>query len=327
MPSAFFCSRCGKKYKKQVGNFPASKSPLNKGNGYYMTICNHCLEDLFDHYKAALGGDEKAAMRRICLKLDIYWNEEIYGLVSRTNTSASRIKSYISRTNLVKFTGKTYDDTLDEESIYLRPVSIEEMRAVEDDEDAKNAGLPTTSIDVETVLFWGSGFTEDNYHELNNRYEYWTRDLQKPLPTVEEALYKQVCLQEFVINRNIAAGKSSPQDQKALSELLGNLNIKPSQKAKEDESAEFEETPMGVWIKRWEDKLPVPEYHEKAGEKSLIKYITTWFYGHTAKSLGIRNMYSQVYEDEIERYRVTKPEFEEESDDDILADLVGGDEE
>ena len=129
----FYCCRCQKQYKRQKSNFPASQSSLYKGNGGYLTICNNCVDELFEHYKYAIG-NEADAIRRICLKFDIYWNPEIYSMLNKASTSQSRVRAYISKTNLYKYIGKTFDDTLDEE--YIQKLEAEadaqaELEAIE----------------------------------------------------------------------------------------------------------------------------------------------------------------------------------------------------
>lgn len=317
----YICSRCGKIYKVQKSNFPASQSPLYSYNGY-LPVCNHCVDNLYDHYKEVLGSGQ-AAMERICMKFDIYWNPDIYGMINKINTSASRVKQYISKTFLVRYIGKSYDDTLDEQDRLPGPVTMDDALRPEgsDVEDGETKKRPKVS--PETVMFWGAGFDEDMYHELDMRYERWTKDLPKPLPIVEESLYKQICLQEAQINRKAALGQDVEKGQSALNSLLSSLNVKPNQKS--DESSELESTPLGVWAKRWEDKRPIPDYDDEIQEPKIIKYISVWLLGHLAKALGLKNMYSQVYEDEIAKYRVEKPEYEEEDDDQLIADIVTGD--
>ena len=319
----YICTRCGKIYVRQKSNFPASQSPLYKGGGGYTTVCYHCMDNLYDHYKEVLGNGKKA-MERICMKFDMYWNPSLYDMINKMNTSSSRVRQYISKTFLIKYIGKSYDDTLDEQHVHSLPVEL-----VEDDdgeEEIVEATGQKSDVDVETIMFWGIGFDAPTYKELDMRYERWTKDLPKPLPIVDESLYKQICIQEMMINRNIAANKDIEKGQSALSGLLGSLNVKPSQQ-KEEKGTESDlaTTPIGVWAKRWEDKRPIPEYKDEISEPNIVKYITTWFYGHIAKALGLKNMYSQVYEDEIAKYRVKKPEFDDDENDDVvIEDLVHG---
>ena len=78
-------------------------------------MCSECVDQLYQHYRDSLG-DDAAAIRRMCLKFDIYWSPEIYRMIENGHTSQSRIRVYITRTNLYKYIGKSYDDTLDEEA-------------------------------------------------------------------------------------------------------------------------------------------------------------------------------------------------------------------
>ena len=317
----YICTRCGKVYIRQKSNFPASQSPLFAESGY-LPICNHCADNLYDHYKEALGSGE-AAMRRLCMKFDIYWNPEIWMMINKVNTSVSRVRQYISKTFLIRYIGRSYDDTLDEESGYVNPVTLETTVIDSPDGEDDVATVRTVTVPAETVQFWGAGFDVNTYDELNMRFERWTKDLPKPLPIVEEALYKQICIQEAQINKRAIAGQDIEKGQNTLNSLLSSLSIKPNQKKDDPGDADLESTPLGVWARRWEEDLPIPD-GEDIPEPKVIKYITTWFFGHVAKCLGLKNMYSKVYEDEIAKYRVEKPEYDGEDDDLIISDIVDG---
>lgn len=230
-------------------------------------------------------------------------------------------RQYIGRTFIVHYIGKTFDDTIDEQGIALSQPMVESATAEEDVESVADDGEANEYIvDPKVVVFWGPGFNEEAYMELEMRFSRWTKDLPKPLPIVDEALYKQICIQEYAINRNIAAGKDIERGQNALNSLLSSLNVKPNQK-KESESPDLESTPLGVWAKRWEDNRPIPE--DDVPEPSLIKYITTWFFGHLGKAFNLRNINSKLYDDAMDKYRVTKPEYEGEDDDEVLVDIFG----
>ena len=54
----------------------------------------------------------------------------------------------------------------------------------------------------------------------------------------------------------------------------------------------------------------------------IAKYITIYFLGHLCKMMGIKNSYSRMYEAEMAKYKVEKPEYED--DDEALFDAVFG---
>ena len=177
-------------------------------------------------------------------------------------------------------------------------------------------------------MFWGSGLTPEIYQDLNLRYQRWPRELTKPLGDAPEGLYKQLCLAEVNVNQNMALGKSTEASQKIIADILVKLGISPDQQVEEDTSLDADDTPMGVWVKRWEDKRPLPEPEEDEDMKDsagIIRYINTWFLGHAGKMLGIKNIHTQMYEDAIAKYRIERPEYADEDDDDFLIDLFGED--
>lgn len=320
----YVCTRCGQIFKRQKNNFPCSQSPLYKGNGGYLAICNHCIDDLFDHYKVIIG-DEQVAMRRICMKFDIYWNPEIYSMVSKANTSNSRVRGYISKTNLIKYVGKTYDDTIDEES---RSASVSYAAPVENygiDQPMEYGNIPIPTAEI--IDFWGPGYTPDTYYDLDRRYKKWTAGKEESIDESSAALYKQVCLCEVNIARNMAAGKPIESAQKSMSELLGSLNVKPIQK-KQDEAANesFDNLPFGLGIKMCENMRPIPKPDPRFDDvDGIVRYISIWFLGHLCKMLGIRNTYCKLYDDEIARLRIERPELESEDDESVFNDIFGDD--
>ena len=99
--------------------------------------------------------------------------------------------------------------------------------------------------------------------------------------------------------------------------------MKPNQK-KDDSDSAVENTPFGVWIRRWETQRPIPEPDPELEDvDGIIRYISIWFLGHLSKMLGIKNAYCRLYEEEIAKMRVDKPEYEDEDDEEMLYDLFG----
>lgn len=311
-------------------------------NNGYVPICSVCLDELFDQYRGRMTS-EADAVRRVCMIGDLYWNPTLYEQIKRNDTTGlSLIRTYISKLNLAKYSGKTFDDTLDEEhlatldiAVPAKPVKppVQEEPAKEKDKKSQAVSLPTEAPkpSAETILFWGTGFTPEIYQDLNLRYQKWTSHLPQPLDLGVEALYKQLCLQQVNVNMNMMSGKSIDGSQKIIIDTLSKLGISPDQQMDEDEASMIENTPMGVWIRRWEDRRPLPEEDEDMKDRnSVIRYIHTWFFGHIGKMLGIKSPYTKMYEDEINRFRVERPDLADVDDDDIINEEFGeedGDEE
>lgn len=332
--NVYTCTRCGREHGKQKGLFPSSFSPLFANNNGYVPICSVCIDDLFEQYKGRMPTEE-SAMRRICMICDMYWNQSLFESVKSKDTQGlSIVRTYISKLNLPKYNGKTFDDTIDEERLAEENIVVsdksrkakepEEMPQTKD--DAQAVVLPGTAPkpSAETILFWGSGLTPEIYQELNLRYQRWTRNLTKPLDDGTEGLYKQLCMSEVSIIQNMAAGKSIEAGQKIVNDIMSKLNITPEQQAGDEDALGIESIPMGVWIRRWEDKRPLPEEDDDMKDKNnIIRYIHTWFFGHIGKMLGIKNIYTRMYDEEMEKYRIERPDLADENDDDFIIDLFG----
>ena len=80
---------------------------------------------------------------------------------------------------------------------------------------------------------------------------------------------------------------------------------------------------MGVWLYRFENERPLPDEYD---ESKILKYIFTWM-GHLCKMLGVKgNKYTKLYEDEIAKYAVEKPEYDGDDEDSFLDMLESTDE-
>ncbi len=321
--NSIICRRCGEAYGRNKGNFLVSRAALYKGTGY-LPYCKRCVEEMFQEYLMNESISSADAVRQVCRKLDLYWNEAIFNSAEKVSTVHSLITSYISKLSAVKYAGKCYDDTLREENaLWIWPNKYDEIEPPVN----PNCVEPEDDIDVpdEIVSFWGPGYSSTMYLELEDRFKYWISKYPEnyQLDPGEEALLRQICNLEIDINHERAAGKPIDKIANTLNSILGSANLKPSQK-KDDADAELENMPLGVGIQKWEFNRPLPETEKsKRDIRGVIRNITTWYLGHACKMVGLRNSYTKMYEDAMNEYRVSRPEYDEEDDDTLLSDIFG----
>lgn len=231
---------------------------------------------------------------------------------------------YIAKINSVSYAGKSYDDTLSEEgTLWNFNQDIEDDSDYDNSDIAQEQALETPE---EIIAFWGSGYSDEMYHELEQRRQYWMSKFPEgtELDVGTEALIRQICSLELDINRDRIAGKSVDKSVNALNNLLGSANLKPTQQKADGDSAQ-ENTPFGVWIRRWETQRPVPDPDPELEDvDGIIRYISIWFLGHLCKMFGIKNTYCRLYEEEIAKMRVDRPEYEDEDDETLFNDIFGG---
>lgn len=316
--SGVLCSKCGTAYGRRKGYFLVSYSPLNKGIGY-MSVCKDCVNAMFSEY-ADQCDNKKLAMRQLCRKLDLYWNEKIYESVERKNVGQAIAVAYISRLTSSNYAGKCYDDTLKAENA-LWDVSINASSLLSTPIVPMDEELICDSISQESKSYWGLGFSNDQYAWLDQRKTYY----EQKFPGIfagevaigNDILIRQLCIQEVSNMQDIANGKSTSQGISTLNNIIGSLNLKPSQNAETAESALLKQ-PLGVLAKKIEERHPIK--HNSERENELVRYVLIWFYGHMAKSQGISNIYSKMYEEEMARLRVERPDLNGiEDDDDFLS--------
>lgn len=349
--STVVCAKCGTGFGRRAGNFYKSYAQNYKGINH-LTICKKCTDELFENYLTSCA-DAKLAMRQVCRKLDIYWNEEAYEYVLQRNVTKNLVSAYMQRMSTAANVGKSYDDTLVAEgTVWAFGSTADRQKEIDDAvaeavakvkaeyEESKQAeiadavadameSMQSDDEDIEipesVVTFWGPAYTPEMYLELEERRKYWMKKLKydddEELDAGIEALIRQICGLEIDINRERACGKTPDKLVSTLSSLISSAQLRPDQK-KEDISKADATTPFGVWIRRWEDERPIPEVDPSLKDvDGILKYISAWFIGHLSKMLGIKRAEMKVYEDEVSRLRVERPEYNEDDDEEFLNDL------
>ena len=338
--SSSTCRMCGTAYGKLNGYFYKSNQQLYKGVGY-MSVCKRCVDFMYENYLAECGSARDAA-RQVCRKLDMFWDETNFNAAEKNNNSRNAMTSYITRLTAYKYAGKSYDNTLSLEGILwefadtreaeLKRLQQEKQDKIEAEIAALEAELnaepeekePQEPVPDEVRKNWGSGYTDDMYRELEQRRQDWMEQLVAEGVDVNkvgtQALLRQIVQTELDINKGRAAGEDVDKKVNTYKSLLSDAMLKPSQN-KNDES-NIDNTPLGVWAWRYENKRPIPEVDEKCKDvNGLRKYITIWFKGHLAKMVGLRNSYSKMYEDEIKRLSVEKVDYDYDVDDSFFSEI------
>lgn|GEM_PF-270286 len=298
----YSCTSCGKPYKKQKGNFRATNSPMYANNNSYITVCNACIDFYEKQYISAYDGDYDKACERICQIFDWYVNESLLEKSRTTNNDRSRFSYIVSKGMLNPNVGKTYEDRIRElkkDSVISSTEALKELN--------ESAGIKITQ---KSFKFWGTGYEPEDYVYLNERYAEWTSRHDCKTQAQERTFHK-ISIVELQIEKAIRDGKPIEKLMRTFNDLLGILNIKPVQN--KDNSLADQNT-FGTLIQKWENERPVPSPDpEWEDVDNIKKYIRVYFLGHLCKMLNINNSYSQLYDEEMAKYTVEKPEYDDES--------------
>ena len=192
----------------------------------------------------------------------------------------------------------------------------EESISQEEDEVKENSRILKTA-----KKRFGSGFSNQELVFLENEYQDWTKRYQCE-NKAQEILFKRVCFKELDIDKAQKDGKDTKELDKTLQELLGSLNLKPSQN---NSNTLTESKTFGQLIEKWENEKPIPEPDEEFKDVDKIGlYIDVFFKGHLSKMMGLKNGFSSLYEKFIKKYTVSKPEYDEDTDSEILFEQIFG---
>jgi len=303
---AHYCSMCGRVFREQNGNFYRSGSMLYKSNGGYMNVCVSCVDEIYNYYSQKFQGDAELACRRTCSKLDLYFDKKSF-LTASKNKTRTLMSHYMTR--LEGAFVRTFDDTIHDMSLS----GHSEATAFA----SKDVG---SSDDIPDAVrqFWGDGFTKKQYGELQNCYERWTDG--KTLSGADEVgLYRQIALADWQVMNAARSGAKTEQLQQVLNSLLSKTSVSERRSSADDTRS------VGEKIRDWERERPIPEVAEEFRDvDGIVRYITIWFLGHFCKMFGIKNSYNRMYEEEMAKYKVERPEYVESDDDENVFDSIFG---
>jgi len=295
------CSKCGRVYSEQDKNFPPSYSHLFIGNNGRINWCNFCVEDMYNQFYSECK-DAHETVRMLCRIFDWYFDNDAFDSAYSNfskNKKNGLIFHYIKVLGLRKYEGKTYGHTVDDEIYLSAERYIEHVRESE-----------SAAID-DPVSFFGYGFKPEQYAYMTEQYIDWTARNECVTKTQEE-LFKTICIAQLNILEEQKRGGNVASAMKAFQDLLSSANLKPSQR---DEKAIADQNTFGTLIKKWEDSDPIPEPDEAWKDVDGIgHYVRSWFLGHLCRMLGIKNTYSRESDEELEKYTVQPPEYNDDEE-------------
>lgn len=322
------CSRCGTAFGRRKGYFPVSYAAQHRGIGY-IPVCKACIESMYNAYLSQCE-DSRRAVRQMCRKLDLFWDEAAFDSVEKRTTPRSLMMQYIAKLNTPTYAGKSYDDTLSKEGTlwtFGGAVSASEVTgAVTTPAEEETPKITLEDVPEKVKLFWGPGYSPETYLALEERMRFVVAQLPEGVDTNDmgvSTLIRQIAGLELDIARDREAGKPVDRSVTALDGLLRSANLRPVQQKAESGEAALANTPMGVWLYRYENKRPLPEVDDDLKDTNkLLKYVFVWL-GHVCKMLGKKNGFVKMYEDEVSRLRVERPDLDDEDDEEAVMDILG----
>lgn len=290
-PNKLLCINC--ESTRSVDMFYLNDNPLIKSER--LPVCKNCIRDF-------IGNKESDGYEaRVVLVLALMNKPFLYDLWEMRSEVWSRYIPQLSSFNQYK--GMQFSDSIfrnKESNTYdsIANISKDEINEIQKTE------LTKEELE-ELVMFWGKGFSPEDYEFLQMEYEKLLNSYECDTYTME-MLFQEVAQTRLTIKKKRERGESVDKELKTLQDILGSANIKPVQ---ETGANAAEQSTFGTLIKKWENERPIPEPDPAWRDVDGIrKYVSVWFFGHLSKMMGIKNDYTQKYEEELSKYTVENEE-------------------
>ena len=311
-----YCLCCGE--KNYSDSYYISDSLQYRAYGR-IPYCKSCIDKMYHGYleeftKLQYTNPDRRAVQRLCMVLDLYYSNDVYNSAKEEFRKADEksknelkfIVYYVKHARMYQNRTKNYNITINDEykSLKEKNAMISSFNS-DDEEDQKNI--------AKAVKIFGAGFPDEDYLWLLNEYEDWTSRHECQTKSQEDN-FKAICHNRLKAYKANLLGESTKDLDKTFKDLLDAGNLQPKQN-KGDTLSETQT--FGTLIEKWEDTDPIPEIDEELKDvDKLGLYIDVFFKGHLAKMMGLKNGKSQFYDEYMKQYTVTKPEGNNEDEDD-----------
>lgn len=322
VPEKLNCAHCN--YEYDSDHFYDSDSEFYRSTGK-IPYCRQCLNDFYCDYlkkykTAGYFEPERKAIERLCMVLDVYYNDDVFDAASRDSekkTDASMISLYLKQTKLYQYRNKNYETTIDNK--YKEMKNSEVVMTIHTKQDEKQS----KNIKAAAKLF-GHGFTNDDYMFLYEQYMDWTTRHECETKSQEE-VFKQICFTQLELLKATRA----KQDTKDLNmTFLKQLEAAKLQPKQNKGGIVAEGQTFGTLIDKWENTKPLPEIDDDLKDVDKIAwYINVFFKGHLAKMMGLKSGLSNMYSEFMKKYTVEKPEYDGDENNEALFDAIFGNQE
>lgn len=274
------CLKCNKEKAPNTSNFYMNTNPLFSSEK--LEICKDCINEFIgdkdsagytDRVKLVLALMDKPFLKDLWEQRDSEWSKYIPQL-----SSFNQYKGLTFADSVFTDTSNTNLDIDGTQKVELTQEDLEEL-----------------------VRFWGKGYSLEDYEFLQMEYEKLLNSYQCDTYAME-MLFQEAAQTRLTIKKKREINQSVDKELKTLQDILGSANIKPVQ---ESGANAAEQETFGTLIKKYENERPIPEPDEEWKDVDGIShYIKTWFFGHLTKMLGIKNEYTQEYENELKKFTV-----------------------
>ena len=306
------CPVCGKPQKTEEAFYMDERFIAHR-----YPICKRCLQKMVEQRKTDKDepNETKDSVRKVLKMLDLPYLNDVYencvkgatDAVKERNRSSPFATYIVMLKSLPQYKGLHWENSEFEEEYY----DFES-----DDEINENSRLYK-----QAKKRFGKGYSPQDLIFLESEYQDWTKRYACE-NKAQEILFKRICFKELEIEKAQKNGKDTKELDKTLQDLMASMSLKPNQN---NSNALTEAKTFGQLIQKWENEKPIPEPEDEFADVDKIGlYIDVFFKGHLSKMMGLNNAFSSLYDRFMKKFTVTRPEYKEDADTEMLFDQIFG---
>lgn len=304
------CPKCNTWQKGETGFYFDKEYATNR-----YPICKRCIQMLVEQRKTDREepNETKESVMSVCRMMNRVFDENFYNECVKGALDAVKEKNrqspfatYITAIqSLPNWRGKTWED-----SVFLDSTEQSEEDVKENSRIIKTARKR-----------FGTEYSLSDLYFLETQYEDWVSRYACE-SKAQELLFQRIVHTQLAIEKAQRAGRDTDKLDKSLQDLMGSNAIKP---ASSNSNALTEAKTFGQLIQKWEaeDPIPTPDPEFQDVDKMGL-WVDVFFKGHLSRMMGLKNAFSSLYDKFINKFTVTKPQYNEDADTETLFDQIFG---
>ena len=305
-----YCPCCGE-FKSASGFYGSKKTK----SGLEHLGCKSCILDMATDYdkKTGIRTDNKEKTIEVFRKLDLPFVESAYNsaldsvneAVNEKNRSTAFQQLLVMVKSLPQWSSLAFKDS-------------EFLNGYSDEQEEQKINQKTIKAAKKR---FGLGYSNEDLMFLENEYQDWVSRYECNTKAQEE-VFQSLAAIKLQKKEALKSGKPTKELDKTFQEWLDTGNLKPKQNTMDTMS---DAQTFGTLIQKYEETRPLPEIDEQLADVDKIGlYIDAFYRGHASKMLNIKNSFSHLYEKVMNKYTVSPPEYDDETDSEILFEKIFG---
>jgi hypothetical protein len=278
-------------------------------------ICKRCLLDMVEQRdkKTGKSNESKETVKRVLQFMNLPYIDDLYESACKTvadevnerNRKAPFLAYLVPLKSLPQYRNKTWAD------------SEFELGTVTEEEETK---IIAKTIKAGKKRFGGS-YSNEELMFLENEYQDWITRYECNQKAQEE-VFENLSIIKLLKKKALKEGKPTKDLDKQHQDWLDTGNLKPKQNTMDTLS---DAQTFGTLIQKYEETRPLPDIDPELQDVDKIGlYIDVFFKGHASKMLGLKNNFTHIYEKFMNKFTVTKPQYDDEEDSEDIFNRVFG---